>query len=92
MSNYIEDLERKLVEIDDGIAAAQTRFDHGDEGDKVGALAELSLLRQRHDDLAQRIATAKEKGADTWSALHMSFREEADALKDTFEKWLTKLL
>ncbi|MCG6904278.1 MAG: hypothetical protein LJE68_16520 [Rhodobacter sp.] len=91
MTDYIEHLGQKLNEIDHEIVRAKARFENCEMADKVKALAELSQLRVRHDDLAKRIEAAKDKGADQWSALRTGFQEEADGLKDTIEKWLTKL-
>ncbi|WP_323785027.1 hypothetical protein [Thalassovita sp.] len=91
MSDYIDYLERQLHEVDQGIERAQKHFEASGTSDKVKALAELTRLRQRHADLDQRIAAAKEKGTEAWSSLHTSFREEADALKDTLDNWLTRI-
>ena len=91
MQDYIKHLEERLNDVDHGIERAKSRFEKSEAEEKVAALAELSQLRIRHDDLAARIAEAKEKGAEEWSSLRTGFQEEADALKDTLEKWLTKL-
>jgi hypothetical protein len=88
---YIQHLETQLAGVDAKLARAKAAIDDGRPDDQVKALEELSELRIRHDDLAKRIETAKQEGAETWSALHTSFREEADALADTLERWLTKL-
>jgi hypothetical protein len=90
MAGYIEDLERQLRHIDIGIAEAKDRLKGSEVTAKAKALDELVHLRLRHDDLVKRIADARDTGADKWSALHMSFQEEADGLRDTFENWLTR--
>jgi len=91
--NYVSHLKARLAEIDAGIARLKDAVhaqDSTEEG-KSSALAQLAGLRLRHETLAQRIAEAEAKGAAEWSALHESFKEEADALHDTMERWLTKL-
>lgn len=86
---YIEHLENKLAGVDAKLARAKTVIDEGRPADQVRALEEWSQLRIRHEDLAKRIEKAKQEGAEKWSTLHTSFREEADALVDTLEQWLT---
>lgn len=88
---YIQHLETQLAGVDAKLARAKAAIDDGRPDDQAKALQEWSELRIRHDDLAARIETAKREGAEAWSALHTSFREEADALADTLERWLTKL-
>jgi hypothetical protein len=90
MAEYIEHLERKLREIDELIELQTARLKESDTPDKLSALDELTHLRIRHDDLEKRIDDAKKKGADNWTDLHSSFQEEADGLRETFEKWLTR--
>jgi hypothetical protein len=90
MAEYIEHLERKLRQIDKLIDRQKSRLENSDAPDKLSALDELTHLRMRHDDLTKRIDEAKAKGADAWSDLHTSFQEEADGLRETFEKWLTR--
>ena len=89
-SDYLAHLESKLDEVDRGIARATAKLEAGDVTEKSRALHELTRLRNSHDELVKRIEAAKSAGADQWSALHMSFKEEADALADTLEKWLTQ--
>ena len=91
MTDYIEHLEAKLRDIDKGIARAKNRFEQSAAAEKQKALADLSKLRVRHDELAERIEEAKEKGSDHWSAVRAGLQEEADGLKDTVESWLTRL-
>lgn len=90
MADYIDHLNDRLQEIDKGIEQAKARLDSSGLPEKASALAELSQLRIRHDDLVQRIAAAKQKAPETWSSLRTSFQEEADALRDTVGTWLTK--
>lgn len=90
-SDYVAHLVNKIAEVDQRIARAQSRLETGEVAGRSRALAELTQLRNRHDDLVKRVATAKAKGADHWGALHTSFKEEADALADTLEKWLTRI-
>ncbi|WP_137702311.1 hypothetical protein [Marimonas lutisalis] len=91
MADYLEHLASKLHEIDSGIEAAKAKLEKADIGEKTKALAELSQLRLLHEDLSNRIEDAKKKDADEWSSLRTGFQEEADGLKDTVEKWLTRL-
>jgi hypothetical protein len=88
---YIQHLETQLTGVDAKLARVKAAIDEGRLDDRVKALEEWSQLRIRHDDLAARIETAKREESETWSALYTSFREEADALADTLERWLTKL-
>jgi hypothetical protein len=88
---YIQHLATQLAGVDAKLARAKAAIDEGRPDDQARALEDWSQLRIRHDELAARIETAKREGADTWSALHTSFREEADALEDTLERWLTNL-
>jgi hypothetical protein len=88
---YLRHLESQLADVDAKLARARTSIDAGRPADRAKALEDWSELRIRHKNLASRIETAKREGAETWSALHTSFREEADALADTLERWLTKL-
>jgi hypothetical protein len=88
---YLQHLETQLAAVDAKLARAKATIDAGRTDDQVKALEEWSQLQIRHEDLAARIETAKRDGSDTWSALHTSFREEADALADTLERLLTKL-
>jgi len=88
---YIQHLETQLARVDAHLAKVKAAIDEGRLEDQVKALEEWGQLRIRHDTLSERIDTAKQEGADKWSALHTSFREEADALADTLERWLTKL-
>lgn len=87
---YIQHLEDQLATVDARLARARTAIDEGRPDDQAGALEQWSALRLRHDDLAKRIKAARTEGSGTWSALHTSLREEADALADTLERWLTK--
>ncbi len=89
-SDYEAHLKSKLDEVDRGIRHATSMFEGGDIAEKSRALHELTRLRNRHDELLKRVEAAKTAGADQWSALHMSLKEEADALADTLEKWLTR--
>jgi peptidoglycan hydrolase CwlO-like protein len=89
-SNYVSDLEAKLEEVDRKIVEVGKRLESGTVEAKAHALSELSHLRQQHEDLAKRIEEAKARGAEQWRALHMSFQEEADALIDTLNSWLTR--
>ena len=91
MTDYTVQLERKLKEIDAHIDRLKELYEAGDIDEKVRLLSELNQLRLMHDDLVERVETAKQEGSDQWSALHESFREEADSLHDTVAKWLTKL-
>ncbi len=91
MSDYTQHLERKLNEIEAEIDRVQASYERSDTDEKPHALTELSQLRVLHDDLSQGFDAAKKKGSEEWSSLHTSFQEEADALRDTIEKWLTKL-
>ena len=88
---YIQHLETQLANVDAKLARAKAAIGEGRPEDQAKALEEWSELRIRHQDLTARIETAKREGAETWSALHTSFREEADALADTLERWLTRL-
>ncbi|MCU4651479.1 hypothetical protein N8I71_01425 [Roseibacterium sp. SDUM158016] len=88
---YIQHLENRLASVDAKLARAKAAIDEGGPADQAKALEEWSELRIRHDDLAKRIEGAKHENTEKWSALHTSFREEADALADTLERWLTKL-
>ena len=91
MAEYTDYLEQQLNLADKGIARAKKHFEEADVSGKVEALADLKQLEGRHDELMSRIAEAKEKGAENWSAIRASFKEEADALKDTVGSWLSKL-
>lgn len=91
MADYIEHLERKLQDIDNGIARAKAAFERSAAAEKEKALQELSKLRIRHEELAERIEEAKQKGSDHWSAARTGLQEEADGLQDTLESWLTRL-
>ncbi|MDG4647851.1 hypothetical protein P6F26_05300 [Roseibacterium sp. SDUM158017] len=88
---YIQHLEDRLATVDAQLARARTAIDEGLSEDRSKALETWTHLKQRHEDLAGRIAAARKDGASDWSALHTSFREEADALSDTLESWLTRL-
>lgn len=89
-SDYIEHLEAKLEQVDQMIKHAKSTLAGDDAATKPRAIEELAHLHTRHADLIARVEAAKAKGAEHWSALHASFQEEADALADTLEKWLTK--
>lgn len=89
-SDYLAHIKARIEEIDNRMKDAQSRLDSGDVGDKSGAVNQLAHLRSQHEDLVKRFDAAKAKGAEHWSALRTSFKEEADALADTMEKWLTK--
>lgn len=89
-SDYIEHLETKMAEVANGIEKAKKSLESGDIEGKTRALGELAHLRGRRDELVKRIESAKAEGAEEWSALRTSLKEEADALADTVEKWLTK--
>jgi hypothetical protein len=91
MTHYTAHLERKLNEMESEIDSLQKMYDTSDVVEKARILSELSQLRVLHEDLAQRVDAAKKEGSDQWSILHESFQEEADALRDTIAKWLTKL-
>ncbi len=91
MSDYDDHLEQQLRTLDKDIEAARTRFEKSDVAGKVQALAQLVELRGRHDSLAARIAEAKKADTAAWSEVRTGFREEADALRDTLERWLTKV-
>ena len=90
-ADYVADLKAKLHTVDNNIERATKLLENGKLQDKAHALSEMAHLRQRHDELVERIEEAKAKGAEHWSDLHTSFQEEADALVDTLERWLTKL-
>ena len=89
-SDYVSRLESKLQDIDKSIERAQKLLEGPELSDKYRALGELAHLRGRRDALLNRIEEAKAKGADQWSELHASLQEEADALTDTLERWLTR--
>lgn len=89
-SDYVSDLEAQLRKVDTEMDRAARAVDHMTIDEKTHALSQMAHLRQQHENLVKRIAEAKAKGAENWSALHMSFQEEADALVDTLEKWLTR--
>lgn len=89
--NYITHLEAKLDDVDQQIARAARMLDNPDILGKARALDELTHLRIRRDALARQIEEAQDKGAADWSALRMSIQEEADAIKDVLESWLTRL-
>lgn len=89
-SDYPEHLRNQLNEIHEAIARAQQALETSAPPRKAEALAELVRLKMQHDELARRLDEADSQGAEAWSALHASFREEADALADTLERWLTK--
>ena len=91
MSAYDDHLEQQLHALDKDIDAARTRFEKSGLEGKVQALAQLFELRGRHDSLAARIAEAKKSDTANWSEVRTGFREEADALRDTLERWLTKV-
>jgi uncharacterized coiled-coil DUF342 family protein len=91
MAAYIEHLERKLHDIDYGIERAKAAFERSAAAEKQKALAELSTLRVRHDELAERIEEAKTKGSEHWSAVRTGLQEEADGLNDTIESLLTRI-
>ncbi|MDU8946208.1 hypothetical protein [Ovoidimarina sediminis] len=91
MADYIDYLEQQLNIVDQGIARTRRHFETSDVSGKVAALADLRQLESRRDALTSRIAEAKEMGADQWSDFHVSLKEEADALRDTIESWLTRL-
>jgi uncharacterized protein (DUF3084 family) len=88
--DYLEQLEGQLEEIDAGLQRAETALAEGRTGEREKALAELADLRLRRDAIEKRIEEAKSKGADAWSDLHVSFREEMDGLADTVERFLTR--
>jgi hypothetical protein len=90
-ADYITHLEATLRDVDGNIERAKLMLEGPGIPDKMQALADLTHLRARHDELVQRIKDAKAEGATDWSALHMSFQEEADALVDTLDRWLTRL-
>jgi chromosome segregation ATPase len=87
---YAEHLRNQLNGIDEAIDRARQAVETSSPPRRAEALAELVRLKMRHDDLARRLDAADREGAEAWSALHASFREEADALRDTLERWLTK--
>lgn len=88
--SHISHLKAQLSEIDAEISRVQDHLHGGHDPDKAAALSELVQLRQRHDALADRIAESDEKGTRDWSALHESFQEDLDALKDTLARWLSR--
>jgi hypothetical protein len=88
---YRQHLETRLQEIDGKMARAKTAVEAGDPKEKAGKIEEWSQLKRQHEDLVQRIAAAQKEGSEAWSVMHTSFREEADALADTLEKWLTRV-
>lgn len=90
MSDYIEHLEQRLAHVDSEIERARGVLQKAGTETRMKALDELGALRIRHDDLVRRIAEAKEKGSEAWSALHTGFQEEADGLKDAIESILTR--
>jgi len=88
--DYVQHFEVQLGQVDKKLAKAQAAFETGNLEQKAEALAELTRLRQRHDELVERIGGAKEDGATDWSTLHTSFREEIDGLADTLERFITR--
>jgi hypothetical protein len=90
MSDYIEHLEAKLRDVDRGIKLTQSRFESCEPELKTKELAELSRLKMRRDELAQRIEWAKSEGAEGWSNLQKSLRAEADGLADALERLLLR--
>ena len=89
--SYTSHIETLLRDVDSRIRDAEARFQREEGAGRADALHELSRLRIRHDELAERIDRAKQEGADDWSTLHTSFREEIDGLSDALEKWLMNI-
>ena len=89
--NYITHLKAKLDEMDRQITLAASRLETSNVAGKARALDDLAHLRIRRDELGKQIEKAQEKGASDWGALRMSMQEEADAIKDALEGWLTRL-
>lgn len=89
--DYIDHLEAKLRDVDRGIVRAETRLRGADIADTARAIADLAHLRTRHKELTAAIDEARAKGAGDWGALRTSFQEEAEALSDTVEAFLTRL-
>ncbi|MBW4982734.1 hypothetical protein KZZ07_09290 [Mameliella sp. CS4] len=89
--SYVSHLKERLAKNNADITRLEERLQSADEPDKARAIAQLVQCRQRHDTLAERIARAETEGADDWSALHESFRDEADAISDTLARWLNRL-
>lgn len=89
--DYVHRLETQLSNIDKHLDRTKEAIENGALADRVKALEEWSQLRIRKEELAERIEAAKKEGAENWSAIHASFREEADALSDTLERWLMQL-
>ena len=90
MTDYAAHLERQLEDLDSKIEHLRAKYDASTVAEKAKLLSELGQLRVLHDDLAQRVDAAKKDGSEKWSTLHESFQEEADAVRDTLAKWLTK--
>ncbi|WP_343116101.1 hypothetical protein [Ostreiculturibacter nitratireducens] len=87
---YVDHLKEQLERVDGEIEMARRNLDEAGMAGKVEALKALVVLKDRHDELRDRIEHASERHAEEWSALHASFQEEADALKDELERWVTK--
>lgn len=87
---YIEHLARRLAELHAGMAQARRRLEQGGTPAKVEALEELSALEVRRRAVADKMEKAKDAGAEEWSDLHMSFREELDGLARSVENLMLK--
>jgi len=87
---YLQSLAKQMASVDLKIAAAQQRLDNGTMTEKVSAAGELSLLKTKHQELAERAGQAAKHHADDWSQLHSEFQRDCDALADAIDRWITK--
>ncbi|PWJ20264.1 hypothetical protein [Jannaschia seohaensis] len=88
---YMQHLESQLASVEAKLTRAKAAIDEGGPEDRAKALDEWSHLKMRPEHLLQKVEAAKRDNSADWSVLHTSFREEADALCDTLERWLTRV-
>lgn len=91
-NSYLDDLKRRLGEIEHDMARAKRKVEAGEPADRVRASGDLAELEFRHKEVEERIAEAEKRHADDWSPEHKRLHEDVDDLGNALARWATLYL
>ena len=89
-ATYLDHLNDQMRALELEITRARHKLELDALEAKAEALKQLSRLQIQQQDLAERIQAAAMANAEAWSDMQKSMRLEADGLRDTFSRWLSR--
>jgi len=89
-ASYLDHLNDQMHSLQVEITRARHKLELDALDSKAEALKQLARLQVQQKELTERIQEATKANAEAWTDFQKSLQLEADGLRDTFGKWLSR--